>query len=490
MYSFVVLGLPDGMIGTAWPALRRGFHVPLEDLGVVLLVGTLGALASSSVSGLVLARLGIRSTVMTAGAIAGLGATGMVLAPAFWAFVLAGTAIGVAAGLLDSAVNTAVALAGRNRLLNLLHGCYGVGTTIGPLVVTAAVLAGSWRPAYGVLLAVEAALVGGWWLFSQGWRPSRTGPGGGPARPGPGGGPARTGGGGGPAELATTLAPPGLSDDLVNGRSVGATASSGSSGSPVPPLGGMPVGGPTSLVASPGGPTSLVGVPVGGPTSLVASPGGPTAASVHRRPRVVGVVALGLLVFALYTGFEVAAGQWEPSFDRGPLHLGAGATGLATFGYWGALTLARFALAVPRRPIAPSSIVRWGCAVALAGAGLVWWRPSTVVALVGLLVIGAALAGVFPALVLLTPARVGDDMAQHVIGWQIGAAGLGGSAISAGCGAVFQRFGLTQFGPALVAAGAALLVGVLALERAASAMTKPGPDRAQSGPVRAATGPG
>ncbi len=50
-------------------------------------------------------------------------------------------------GLLDSSLNTAVALSGRNRLLNALHGCYGVGTTIGPLVVTAAILAVSWRPA-------------------------------------------------------------------------------------------------------------------------------------------------------------------------------------------------------------------------------------------------------------------------------------------------------------------------------------------------------
>jgi len=47
------------------------------------------------------------------------------------------TGIGVAAGFLDSSVNTAVALANRNRLLNMLHGCYGIGTTIGPLVITA-----------------------------------------------------------------------------------------------------------------------------------------------------------------------------------------------------------------------------------------------------------------------------------------------------------------------------------------------------------------
>ena len=180
-------------------------------------------------------------------------------------------------------------------------------------------------------------------------------------------------------------------------------------------------------------------------------------------------VALGLVVFMVYTGFEVSAGQWEPSFDRGPLHMGTGATGLATFGYWGALTLARFALAAPRRPLSQAGIVRWGCIVALGGAALVWWRPSTVVALLGLVVIGGALAGIFPALVALTPSRVGEEMARHVIGWQIGAANIGGSAISAAFGAVFQHYGLREFGPALVVMAVVVLVGAVVLERAAPA---------------------
>lgn len=167
MYAFVALGLPDGMIGTAWPAVRRGFHAPLEDLGIVLLVATFGAIASSSFAGLVLVRLGIKRMIMLAGTIAALGAMGIILSPVLWAFVLSGTGIGIAAGFLDSAVNTAVALAQRNRLLNMLHGCYGVGTTIGPLVITAALLAGSWRPGYGVLLAVELLMVAGWWLAGR-----------------------------------------------------------------------------------------------------------------------------------------------------------------------------------------------------------------------------------------------------------------------------------------------------------------------------------
>jgi fucose permease len=400
MYAFVVLGLPDGMIGTAWPAVRRGFHAPLEDLGIVLLVSTFGAIASSSVAGVLLGRLGIRRMIMLAGSIAALGAVGIIVSPVLWAFVLSGTGIGVAAGFLDSSVNTAVALANRNRLLNMLHGCYGIGTTIGPLVITAALLAGSWRPGYGVLLAVELVMVGGWWLAGRR-----------------------------------------LEARAVEGTPMGET--------------------PTTAVPAEQVPAENVPIGSAAPERALS------------RSRLVVTVALGLVVFMVYTGFEVSAGQWEPSFDRGPLHMGTGPTGLATFGYWGALTLARFALAAPRRPLSQAGIVRWGCIVALGGAALVWWRPSSVAALVGLVVIGGALAGIFPALVALTPSRVGEEMARHVIGWQIGAAGIGGSAISAAFGAIFQHYGLREFGPALVVMALVVLVGAVVLEHAAPAQLAP-----------------
>jgi fucose permease len=275
-----------------------------------------------------------------------------------------------------------VALAGRARLLNLLHGSYGVGTALAPLVVTAAVLAGQWRAAYWFLAAAEAVLLLAW-CFA----PSL------PLKPG-------------------------------TGRAAGPKA-----------------------------------LPSHGPHGGRGAPAGR-----RERARFAAFCALGLAVFMVYVGLEVGAGQWGPSFERGLLHLGATATGLFTFGYWGALTLGRFALAAPRRPLPPSGVAL--CVVALVGSAVVWWRPSAVAALGGLVLVGGACAGVFPALVALTPARVGEDLARHVIGWQVGAAGIGGSAISAAFGAAFEHFGLRYFGPALVVVGALLVAGALALERA------------------------
>lgn len=394
LYSFVVLGLPDGALGTAWPAVRKGFGAPLAYLGVVLLAGTAGSVLSSSVVGALLGRVGTRVTVMVAGAAGALGAVGMALSPSFVVFAAAGGLVGVAAGLLDSAVNTSVALTGRNRLLNMVHGAYGLGTAVAPLIVTLSLLAGSWRGSYAAVFAGEGVLVTGWYAA-------------------------------------------GRHDDR---RARQATSSYGAAQAAVP-LGAHACDGSCN--------------------SGVAS----QAMASARRRRLALSVGLGLLVFMVYTGFEVSAGQWSPSFDRAVLHMGPGATGIATFGYWGSLTLARFGLAVPRRPVAPSSVVRWGCLSALGGAALIWWRPYAVVALLGLVVVGAALAGVFPALVALTPSRVGGELARHVIGWQIGAASIGGSAISALCGAAFQHWGLGELGLALVAAAGVLVASSLALEK-------------------------
>ncbi|MGC8628365.1 MAG: hypothetical protein ACP5VR_12610 [Acidimicrobiales bacterium] len=119
----------------------------------------------------------------------------------------------------------------------------------------------------------------------------------------------------------------------------------------------------------------------------------------------------------------------------------------------------------PKRSLRPAFIVSWGSALAVGGAGAVWWCPVPAVALVGLVVIGASLAGVFPALVTLTPLRVGEQLAHHVIGWQIGAASVGGSLISAALGGIFERWGLVSFGPSLAVVAVLLVIGAAALQR-------------------------
>ena len=178
--SFVVLGLPDGLLGTAWPSMRATFGAPVGDLGLILLIATAGSVLVTAFVGPLIRRLGVPTLLAVAGLVAALGYTGFALAPGLWLVLAVAVLLGVAAGMMDAGLNTAVALTGRSRLLNLLHGAYGVGTAIGPLVVTAAILTGSWRPAYLVQLTLDLVLAV-LWLRQRRGTARRTGPQ--PARP-------------------------------------------------------------------------------------------------------------------------------------------------------------------------------------------------------------------------------------------------------------------------------------------------------------------
>jgi fucose permease len=174
-----------------------------------------------------------------------------------------------------------------------------------------------------------------------------------------------------------------------------------------------------------------------------------------------------MLVVFLYTGLEVGAGQWEATFCRSELGLSAGRAGLAVFSYWGALTVVRLAIGSRRRPPPAGRIIWTGLGLGALGTAVIWWRPSPLAAVAGFVLLGAALAGVFPALVMVTPSRIGSTRSQHVIAWQIGAAAVGGSGLSALIGLVLDTAGLGTLGAALSALAILTLLANAALARIA-----------------------
>jgi fucose permease len=193
----------------------------------------------------------------------------------------------------------------------------------------------------------------------------------------------------------------------------------------------------------------------------------PHPAARWSRRRYGAVVVAGMSVFFVYTGLEVGAGQWEASFCRGQLHLSAGATGLAAFGYWGALTAVRIGLALLPRPIPPQAVVRWGSGIAVLAAAAIWWQPDVAVAVIGFVVLGGSLAGVFPALIALTPVRLGEQRAHNVISWQVGSAAAGGAGLSAVLGLLIGTTSLAALGPAITVLALIVVAAELALNRLA-----------------------
>lgn len=394
--TFAVLGLPDGMLGTAWPAMRHSFGVPVGALGLILLVNTIGSVVVSAFVGRLILRIGTAAVLAVAGSCAALGGIGYAVAPGLWLVLGVGPLMGAAAGMMDGGLNTAVALTGRPRLLNLLHGFYGVGTAIGPLVVTAAIIGGSWRPAFLVLAALDVVTASCWIAYRRS------------------------------VPALAAMAP---ADASAATRDLSVAAHDG-------------------------------------PDDLDAAASAQPAADWSRR-RVAAVLTLGLIVFFVYTGLEVSAGQWETSYVRAQLGLSASAAGLAAFGYWGALTAVRIGLALPAKPVPARTVIGGGLLIAIAAAGLIWWQPGPVVVVLAFVVLGAALAGVFPALIAVTPRRIGEERAQHAIAWQVGAAAAGGSGITAVIGLLIDATSLAALGPALVVLALLLFFANTALARLA-----------------------
>jgi fucose permease len=133
--SFISLGLPDGVMGAAWPAVRADFGQPLAAVGVFTLTGTLCAAAASYFAGAIVKRLGTGPVVAASCLMTGLALVGYAYVPSFaWLVVLA-VPMGLGAGTVDASLNHFVAAHYSSRHMNWLHGFWGIGATAGPLIM-------------------------------------------------------------------------------------------------------------------------------------------------------------------------------------------------------------------------------------------------------------------------------------------------------------------------------------------------------------------
>jgi fucose permease len=168
--GFLSLGLPDGVLGVAWPSMRRSFALPVSQLGVLLSSAMAGYLASSFASGALVARLGVGRLLAASSAATASSALLYALAPG-WAMVLLGGLVGgLGAGAIDAGINAFAAARFSPRLTTWLHASYGVGATLGPLLTSAVLAAaGSWRWAYGVIGLLLAGLAASFALTADRW---------------------------------------------------------------------------------------------------------------------------------------------------------------------------------------------------------------------------------------------------------------------------------------------------------------------------------
>ena len=157
--AFIALGMPDGLLGVAWPSMRADFSIPLDSLGMLLFAAVTGYMTSSFLSGVLITRMGVGSLLTVGCALIGSALIGYTLVPTWRMMVLFGVGTGLGAGAIDASLNTFFAAHFSENLMQWLHASYGIGVTLGPIIMTTALtVMNSWRVGYRVVGGFQLAL--------------------------------------------------------------------------------------------------------------------------------------------------------------------------------------------------------------------------------------------------------------------------------------------------------------------------------------------
>jgi len=157
--SFVSLGLPDALLGAAWPVMQTELGVPVSYAGGISLIIALGTVVSSLQSDRMTKWLGAGkvtafSVAMTAVAIFGFSAS-----DAYWQLCLWAIPYGLGAGSVDASLNNYVALHYASRHMSWLHCMWGLGASIGPYIMGAALTGGlRWNMGYSIIFMLQIIL--------------------------------------------------------------------------------------------------------------------------------------------------------------------------------------------------------------------------------------------------------------------------------------------------------------------------------------------
>ena len=364
--AFVMLGLIDGALGVAWPSMRQALDRDLADLGLVLACGSLGYLSASIGYGRLHARLGTGVLLGVGSGLLVVGVTGFAVAPTWIVVTGAAFLTGLGGGLVDTGMNAHAALSFDVGGTNLLHACYGLGATLGPVLITVSlVMTGVWRGGYVALALLQVISLAAVWSRRRRW----------------------------------AGAEPDLSADRPIGRARLSTA-------------------------------------------------------------------FALLMFFLYTGVEVATGQWAFTLLTEGRGMGTAAAGTWVAIYWGGLTVGRFGFGIVGSRVAPRFILDVSMVISMLGVTVLWLDPVGL-GVVGLPLAGLGFAAVFPTLVSLTPDRIGRVASTTTMGYQLAAANIGAAGVPWILGLVADTRGVTALGPGLFIVGALLSAAHLVSARTA-----------------------
>ena len=169
--SFISLGLPDGLLGAAWPSMYPLFGVPVSSAGCVSILIALGTIVSSLMSDRLTHKMGTGkvtaiSVAMTAAALLGFSSC-----TEFWMLCIWAIPYGLGAGSVDASLNNYVALHYTSRHMSWLHCMWGIGAATGPYIMGWILSSGAhWSGGYRSVGLIQLVLAAGILLSLPIWK--------------------------------------------------------------------------------------------------------------------------------------------------------------------------------------------------------------------------------------------------------------------------------------------------------------------------------
>ena len=156
--AFIGLGVPDSLIGSAWPAIHTELGIPVEMVSILTFLISGCTVLSSMFSTRILNKLGTAKVTAFSTAMTALSLLGFSLVPSFLFMIPLAIVLGLGAGAIDSGLNNYVALHCKASHMNFLHCFYGVGVSLSPYIMSQAFSNVGWRGGYRYAFYVQFAI--------------------------------------------------------------------------------------------------------------------------------------------------------------------------------------------------------------------------------------------------------------------------------------------------------------------------------------------
>ncbi len=157
--SFISLGLPDSLLGSAWPVLHAEIQVPVSYAGIISMIISAGTIISSLLSDRMLHKLGTGKITAFSTAMTALALFGFSTSNQYWMLVLWAIPYGLGAGAVDAVLNNYVALHYKAQHMSWLHCMWGVGASISPYIMSYALVnLSNWNYGYLIVSIIQISL--------------------------------------------------------------------------------------------------------------------------------------------------------------------------------------------------------------------------------------------------------------------------------------------------------------------------------------------